>query len=206
MASLTFQDIFDFVDNVLPKDGWKPNRAAVMAQCNAALDRFYCRDGVWRNKTDLSGKNRLHIPIDCMMIDRIYFDGGLLEKLSQHQIAESYGYDYATVTGTPEAYALLRSEIDFNCLFTSCAVDTIQIEGVMNVGRFSEDPTVENPLLYIPQRYQMLPAYYALAFGTINANDPSMVDIKNTYRQLWETEYREMMAAIDLRSGGEFIY
>jgi len=45
-----------------------------------------------------------------------------------------------------------------------------------------------------------------LAFGTINANDPSMVDIKNTYRQLWETEYREMMSGIDLRSGGEFLY
>lgn len=205
-TALTFQDLYDYIDNIIPKEGWRPNRAAIMAQCNAALDRFYCRDGEWKNTLDLTGKHRIHIPMDCMSIDRVYYDEGLLEKVSQREMKEHYGEDYYLVTDNPNVYAILRSEIDFNCTFSSCPANTIRIEGVMSVGRFSENPAGENPLLYVPQRFQILPAYYTLAFGTINANDPSMVDIKNTYRQLWETEYREMMAGIDLRSGGEFLY
>lgn len=205
-TALTFQNLFDYVDNILPKEGWKPNRVAIMAQCNAALDRFYCRDGEWKNQISLTGKHNLHIPMDCMNLDEIYYNGDRLEKVSQSYIIDNFGPDYRTDVTTPTCYTVLRSMIEFNCTLSDCPALTVLMQGVMSVGRFSEDGTAENPLLYVPQRFQILPAYYVLAFGTINANDPSMVDIKNTYRQLWETEYREMMAGIDLRSGGEFLY
>lgn len=202
---MKWADVYNYVDMVLPKTGWKPSRVQIMMLCNQALTQMRCRTGSWSNKNPFVSVSSLLIPPDCIQIHRITYKGDMLTRVSLETMIQMFGQDFQDNTEDPTHWAINGSKTVYNATF-SCAVGEHVTDGLMNLGVFSENPTADNPLDYVPIGFQLLPAYYALANMPGNINDDNLKSIKQEYQRMWQERYQEFMLSISRRKGEEFHY
>jgi hypothetical protein len=157
---------------------------------------------------------------DCKILEVGQDDPGILRMIGilRNPAYPTLEYSY------PTKYAVVNNSIIFNSLLPELqnassatinpALGLLTVTGFAYLPQFEESDasqgsgsnTFVNPLVFLPAKYQLLPAYYVLANIPLDSNDKLALTRMQLYQQKWQTGLSELQFSAATRGGKEFSY
>jgi len=208
----TWSNIIEFVSDVLEKEGARPNASTVRMLGNKALgimaDRTDMLSGtIWTNSTTVFPitTNRASLPIDCLGVDSVEWDGVLLERTTFDWLDENID-GWRTATGTPTYFVATGDALVFDTNPTVTTAGLLVVRGRALPADFSDSVGATNPLAYFPSHFQIAPAYYILAELPFDPEKPIERMRWEKYSAMWSNELQALSGAMNTRRYERFSY
>ncbi len=217
MADLVWGDILDHVAEVHGREGAQPNRtfyrrlaSQALAQISRLAGPFYTQ---WDNTT-LTGALTITggicpMPSNFVSEDSVYWDEVLMPYKSREQL-DALDNEWRTAEGTPYWYTKSGKTLMFSSIPTGSVSGLLVVNGYGYLPTFSDTEGATNPLSYLSDEFQLLPAYYVLAMlpahkklltdaGKVIGVDDSQIQRKAEYAALWSMGLQDCIWAIKSR-------
>ncbi len=212
MLDKTWQDIADFVEVVMSREGWSPPVSFYKTLGNQCLHIISVDTKLYKTSwintaggpITLVG-NTVEWPSDMLAVDSVWYNGA---ELSPKQEGEMDYEDtgWRTATGTEPTY-YIKSGVDIKLdISPTGSTGLLTVYGRGLLPDFSDSVGAQNPLEYIPQPNQLAPAYYILANIPIDVKDENQVYRVKKYEAMWAAEHAALVNAFNTRKYEAFMY
>lgn len=173
MDSLTWDDIVNFVSEIHTREGGQPSRVLYRTLANQCLRELAestpIRRKVWPNDgadgSPVLTSNLVTLPVDLVTVEAVEWDSYsyLLVRTTIEQLDEM-DFGWRTRTGDPTRFAQFHTtSLILDAAPTGTTTDKLVVRGTAYLPAFSDTPTDQNPLDYIPAGQQLIVAYYIMA-------------------------------------------
>jgi hypothetical protein len=207
-TSLTDQDIYGFVEEVLKLEGADTNpklARALFRQCVAEVYRdTEAHYGAWDNDTggDLTVTgNSCPLPSNCFRPTRVEWDGSdsPLEIVDSIGVLDLEEPGWRDETGTPSRCAITGDAILFNCQPSGTLTGLLVVRGW---GAPDEGTVVS----LLPDDMQLVPAIYILSKWPVKVSSDDSKYRYERYSAEWQEAQPKFFAAIRDRSMKPFSF
>jgi hypothetical protein len=211
-STKTWADLAEFIQDIHQRSGGVPNASTYKTLGNQALmlisDEAQCYKQVWTNAVDggltITG-NSIAIPADCLSPESLEWDGLLMRRTTRDELDED-DMGWRTCNGVPSHWHVDTPNIVMDRIPEGVVTGKLTLRGTGTLPEFSDDPDDDNPLAYLPARFQIAPAYYVLAELPADLDNKSDAMRKQEYTEKWERERALLVAGLRKRNSERFEY
>src|SRR3972149_4647403 len=200
----TWTDISNYVEDIMAKEGAKPQKRIIRALANEALGIISEQSRIYKNSwSNASGgaltlsANSATLPNDLILFESLEWDGddNTLDKTSESWL-DNNQQGWRSDTGEPNKYALTGTQVILNTAPTGTTTGKLVIRGIGQLPEFPDPPEksgATNPLTNLPWQHQLLPAFYVIAnlpvvpFTPMNASQEAVIFASQETKRRYET-------------------
>ncbi len=208
MAQKTYGDIVNFVSAIYAQEGGQDNLVLYLSLANQALAEIsekldYCFK-TWSQALltlTLTG-NTCPLPIDLISPIYVYWDKDPLTLKTRGEL-DAEDTEWETATGDPSSYMCDGSNIILDTIPTGAL---LSIYGTAYLTEFTGDQDLSESLVYLPDGYQLMPAFYILKELPFDPEHASEVLRQAKYAQLWKEKFDGVASVTARRRNRGFRY